>query len=374
MTILKGMTWNHPRGHDPLVACSAEWQQNTGVRITWEQRSLQDFESYPVEDLARAYDLIVIDHPHVGQITREGCLVPLDVPDRAADLAAIHAGTVGPSFESYRWQGRIWGFPIDAATQVQAWMPDRLAAPVRDWDDMMALAREGRVMLPLRPPHSLMVLYTLAAHLGHPCTVEGPELIAPEVGAQVWEIMRELADLVDPACAAMDPIAVFEAMADPASRTACVPLIYGYISYSISGFRPHLIRFADLPVIDGRPPHGSALGGTGIAVSARSAHPAAAMDFAYWVASAPVQRTIYAASGGQAGHSAAWEDEAANHRTHDFYRATRATLEGAWLRPRHGGGMGFQAAAARRITEGLMAREAAGPVVDGINRLFRSSF
>ena len=73
------MTWSHPRGYDPMVACSALWKEKTGVEIMWDKRSLQDFESFPVEELARAYDLIVIDHPHVGQITAEGCLAPLDV-------------------------------------------------------------------------------------------------------------------------------------------------------------------------------------------------------------------------------------------------------------------------------------------------------
>lgn len=80
IVVLKGMTWNHPRGYDPMVACSQSWQEKTGVEIRWEKRSLQDFEAFPVETLARNYDLIVIDHPHVGQITGENCLLPLDVP------------------------------------------------------------------------------------------------------------------------------------------------------------------------------------------------------------------------------------------------------------------------------------------------------
>lgn len=75
---LRGMTWDHPRGYDPLVACSALYKDHNGVEITWEKRSLQDFESFPVEELARRYDLIVIDHPHAGQVAREGCLYPLD--------------------------------------------------------------------------------------------------------------------------------------------------------------------------------------------------------------------------------------------------------------------------------------------------------
>lgn len=101
---LRGMTWSHPRGYDPMVACARDWRARTGVSIEWDKRSLQDFESFPVEDLARRYDLIVIDHPHVGQITAEGCLTPLDLPGREAAFAALADGIVGLSLPSYSWQ------------------------------------------------------------------------------------------------------------------------------------------------------------------------------------------------------------------------------------------------------------------------------
>ena len=80
------------------------------------------------------------------------------------------------------------------------------------------------------------------------------------------------------------------------------------------------LAFADIPVAGRRGPVGSALGGTGIAVSAFSEAPAAAIDFAYWIASGDVQRGPYAAAGGQPGHAAAWEDDAVNAATGDFYR------------------------------------------------------
>ena len=185
MTTLKGMTWHHPRGFDPMVATSQEWQSRTGISIVWEQRSLQDFESYPVEDLARKFDLIVIDHPHVGQITREECLVPLDRADRATALAELANGSVGPSFNSYNWEGRQWALPIDAATQVQAYRPDCLEGPATTWTHVLELAREGLVLLPMRSPHSLMSFYTLAANLGTPCHSEHQdELIDVEAGAK----------------------------------------------------------------------------------------------------------------------------------------------------------------------------------------------
>ena len=372
---LKGMTWSHPRGYDPMVACSALWREKTGVSVAWEKRSLQDFESFPVEELARAYDLIVVDHPHVGQITAQGCLAPLDVPGREAGFAALAAGSVGKSFPSYGWQGRQWAFPIDAATQVQAWRPDLAARAPATWDEVLELARQGRVLVPLRPPHSLMCFFTLAANLGHACAADGPgDLIDPQAGEQAFDMLRGIAALVDPACLAMDPIAVSEKMAEPGSGIVSAPLIYGYVSYATAGFRPNRLAFADMPAAGGSGPVGSALGGTGIAVSAFSAAKEEAIDFAYWIAGADVQRAPYAAAGGQPGHAAAWEDDAVNLATGDFYRATRATLEGAWVRPRHDGYMAFQQAASDRINRGLGERHDAGRVVADLNRLFVQSF
>jgi multiple sugar transport system substrate-binding protein len=371
--VLRGMTWDHPRGYDPLAACSALWRERTGVAVEWDRRSLQDFESYPVEELARRYDLIVIDHPHVGQVTAETCLAPLDQPARTAELEALRAGSVGASFESYRMAGRLWALPIDAATQVQAHRPDRLAAPPADWGEVVRLAREGRVLCPMRPPHSLMSLYTLSGQLGAPARVEGPDLFDVERGAGAYDLLAELVGLVDPACFAMDPIAVLERLAREDADADCAPLIYGYVSYSLAGFRPARIAFSDLAPAGSLGPTGSALGGTGIAVSAFSRHVDAAADFAFWVASGEVQRGPYAAAGGQPGHAAAWEDAAVNAPVLDFYRATRATLEAAWVRPRHDGYMPFQHAASERLNQGLQSGEPAAAVLGDLNRLFRQS-
>lgn len=369
---LKGMTWSHPRGYDPMVAGAEQWLADKGVEIEWEKRSLQDFETFPVEELARNFDMIVIDHPHVGQITKEGCLLPLDVPGRETELKELADGSVGQSFPSYNWQGRQWAFPLDAATQVQAWRPDLMDKPVTSWGEVLRLARAGKVLLPLRSPHSLMCFYTLVANAGTPCAVEG-ELISVEDGVKAFEQLREIASLVKPKCFGMDPIAVFEEMAKPDSDIACSPLIYGYVNYAMPGFRDRLIRFADIPA-GAAGVAGSALGGTGIAVSAFSKHPEAAIDFAYWIASGDVQKGLYAASNGQPGHADAWEDDTVNNATSGFYRDTRATLEGAWVRPRHDGYMPFQEAASERINKGLLDNEKAEDVVADLNRLFRESF
>ncbi|UGX88120.1 ABC transporter substrate-binding protein [Phyllobacterium meliloti] len=368
------MTWSHPRGYDPMVACSRLWFEKTGVAIEWDKRSLQDFESFPVEELARSYDLIVIDHPHVGQITAEHCLAPLDVPGREIERDGLSKGSVGQSYPSYHWQGHQWAFPVDTATQVCAWRPDLLKQSPKTWDEMLVLAREGRVLLPLRPPHSLMTFYTLCGNLGTPCATASGELINREHGMRVLEMMREISALVDPARFEMDPIAVLERMAESGSQIACAPLIYGYVNYAIKGFRPNLVAFADIPAAGENGPIGSALGGTGITVSAFSAHRAKAIDFAYWIASGDIQRGLYAEAGGQPGHADAWEDEAVNAATSDFYVATRMTLEAAWVRPRHNGYMAFQQSASDRINQGLQSWQNTGSVIDDLNAQFRLGF
>ncbi len=362
------MTWDHPRGFDPLVAGAQVWREQTGVEVSWERRSLQDFESFPIQTLARQYDLIVIDHPHVGQITREGCLLPLEAP-------ALPQHFAGASFDSYVWEGRLWAWPIDAAAQVQAFRPDRLSTPLTGWAEVVELARAGRVHCPMRPPHNLMALYTLCGLHGRPARESRPEFFDPEVGARAYESLQELLAHLDRDCFAMDPIQVFEAMSGVESHIACVPLIYGYVSYARHGFRPARIDFADIPVMrPGALPLGSALGGTGIAVSAYSSQPGAAREFARWVASDPVQSGLYAAAGGQPANAMAWADSAVNAPVHGFYTHTRATLEGSWVRPRHDGYMRFQDAGAQRLLTALRMGERATTVIAALNQLFRESF
>ena len=370
MIELKGMTWSHPRGYDPMVATARAWAAQTGVTIHWDKRSLQDFETFPVEELARQYDLIVIDHPHVGQIVAETCLAPLDVPGREAERAALAKASVGQSYSSYEYAGRQWAFPIDAAAQVMAYRADLIDAP-KDWAGVILLAKAGHVVLPMLAPHSMMSFFTLAANLGHHCATTEGDLIDAATGAQVIDKLAEVTALIEPSNFAMDPIAASEAMARPDAKVALMPLGYGYVSYAIPGFRPRTLTFADIPL-----PHaaGSALGGTGIAVSAFSQHRDAAIDYAYWVASGPVQSGLYASSGGQPGHADAWDDAAVNAATGNFYRNTRKTLAAAYVRPRHTGYMAFQDAASKRLNAGLIGREKPAAIVADLNRMFRESF
>jgi multiple sugar transport system substrate-binding protein len=366
------MTWDHPRGYAPLLAAAREWRAKGGPAIEWDRRSLQDFETYPVEDLARRYDLIVIDHPHVGQVAGHGWLVSLEELLPAATLAAIAAGSVGDSYESYRWRGCQLALPIDAATQVQAWVPERIGGPLAEWRDLAELDIRREVRLPLRSPHSLMALFSLCGLHGIRLDRTGPDLF-PAAAKRALADLTALAEAVDPACFDMDPIAVLEEMGRPASAVMVAPLVYGYVSYAMEDFRSARIRFADVPAVGPAGVAGTALGGTGIAVSALGRDPEGAAAFAAWVASGPIQAGLYAESGGQPAHADAWQADAVNAAAGDFYRATRATIDGAWLRPRHDGYMVFQSAASERLDSGLRSGEAPERVLAALNQLYRES-
>ncbi|WP_439498577.1 extracellular solute-binding protein [Bosea sp. (in: a-proteobacteria)] len=368
---LRGMTWDHPRGYDPLIACSALYREQIGIEIDWDKRSLQDFESYPVEDLARRYDLIVIDHPHVGQIVRENCLLPLDQPGFEAQRRALLADSVGLSYHSYLYRSRLWALPLDAATQVQAWRQDRLERAPETWAEVREQGCKGAVVLPLRAPHSLMCLMTLAANLGWEPGGPSEDFLPASIGEEAMAQLGELVANLDPRCFELDPIAALDALATN-DELACCPLVYGYASYAHAGFRPRRLAFADIPCLGSTGPLGSVLGGTGLAVSARTAFPKEAVDFTYWITSAEIQAGPYSAAGGQPGHGAAWLDETVDRAANGFYSQTRATLEGALLRPRHDGYMRFQHESALAIAAALRERAAPAAIVGTVNATMRA--
>ena len=89
---LKGMTWDHSRGFDPMVATATAYSKaHPHVQITWEKRSLQAFADRPIEEMAGAYDLMVIDHPHVGQVAGSGELLALDTMERGNGQKAFQS-------------------------------------------------------------------------------------------------------------------------------------------------------------------------------------------------------------------------------------------------------------------------------------------
>jgi multiple sugar transport system substrate-binding protein len=327
---LRGITWDHPRGLDSVRGAANAWALAGGKEIAWDVRSLQGFADASLEVLVDQYDLLVIDHPHIPHAAKAGLLVPVDTVGRDPELATLAAQSVGPSHSTYEHEGHQYGLAIDAATQVAVYRPDVLSQPPTTWDEVFALAEEGRVLWPSKPVDAISSFLTLAANRG--AAIAGEGFIDTDEGLAVLDRLHHLAALVPPICLGENPIETAEHLAGE-EAWAYAPLAFGYTNYSRAGFRRHRLAYTDMPR-GRRGVAGSCLGGAGIAVSSRSAHAAEAVDFAFWVASAEVQRGVYYASGGQPGNAVAWDDDAVNADCLDFFRSTRATLEGAWVRPR----------------------------------------
>ena len=355
-TVLRGITWDHPRGLDSVRgAASAYARRHPDIRVAWDARSLQGFADQPLEVLVQEYDLLVIDHPHIPHAAAGGLLAALDGRGRDIALADLATHAVGPSHRTYAHAGHQYGLAIDAAAQVAVHRPDLLPVPPSTWDEVLELAATGRVLWPVKPVDAISSFLTLAANRGVPIARDG--FIARHAGLEILGDMHRLAELVDPACLDENPIQAAERLAT-GDRWCYVPLAFGYTNYSRAGFRPHRLAYTDMPAGPGGVA-GSCLGGAGIAVSAFSRHLDAAVAHAFWLASAGVQRGVYYASGGQPANIAAWEDDAVNGDSLDFFRATRRTLDASWVRPRFDGWLDVQ-----DVVGGLVNRALRGELSD----------
>ncbi len=356
----RGLTWDHPRGYRALEAAAATVAPEQGLSIAWDRHPLEGFEAHPIADLAARYDLIVLDHPHVGEAVARDCLVPMEDVIGADALAALQDAAIGPSLASYRCSGKHWALPLDAASQVMAHDPARVPTPPRTWDEVLALARSVPVALSLSGPHAALTFQSIAASLARGRPQDA--FVDPEVGVSAYGLMACLMTDATRARIGQNPIALLEAIAQ-GQDLALVPLVYGYVNYARRG-----VAFADAP--RGHAGIGSILGGTGIAVSRRCTVSDELRAHLLWLMGEDAQRRFIPAHDGQPALRSAWADPEVDRAWGGFYSATSATLEGASLRPRHDGAIAFQTEASVLLREGLLAEEPAAPVLAGIEAAF----
>ena len=379
-TELQGITWDHERGRDPLLATAERFEAETGIRVNWTARSLQAFADAPIPDLAEQYDLLVLDHPHLGEIVPTGALLPLDdLLDR--DFIADQArSSVGPSHASYEWEGRLWGLAIDAAGHVSAYRPDlleRLGVGVPEtWDDVFALDEAARsagmsISLPNKAVDTLGTLLTLLANSGTE-PYQGEEQLAPRSAAlEKLALLTRLTVASPPEAFSWNPILLLDHMAEHDDVVYC-PILFGYSNYSRPGFRRSLVQFRPVPSA-GLGPCGGVIGGAGLSVSSRCRELDAARAYAEYVASPEVQRTLYVEAGGQPGHRAAWIDPHANELSSAYFAETLPGLDAGYLRPRYDGALLVQNDGGNMVWESLRSGGDPSDLLDRLDALYRRS-
>lgn len=375
--VLSGVTWNHSRGYVSVVATAQRYTEiHPDVEIHWDKRSLQEFADAPIQTLANKYDLLVIDHPWAGFAAESGILTGLQHHIPADFLQDQAANSVGQSHGSYSFGDNQCALAIDAATPVASYRPDLLeryqAELPRTWDELLALARKGYVIMPGIPIDTLMNFYMLCSTQGEDPFQDAEWVVSDEMSLQALEQLRELTNLCPPEIFNRNPIATYDVLSSKDDYVYC-PFAYGYSNYSRRGYSDHILIFDDMVDIGGNGRCRSTLGGTGLAISSQCAAIDVATDYAMFTASPIIQQTLFTESGGQPGHRSAWVDDENNRRTNNYFKNTLPALDRAYLRPRYPGYLHFQDHAGSPIRDYNMNGGNPREVLAKLKNLFHES-
>lgn len=371
-----GITWDHPRGYSALFEASRRLEhQGSPILIRWEKQSLAEFESKPIQELCARYDLVVMDHPHLGTAVSGNCLQPLDEWLASASIERLARTTLGSAFESYQYRGKYWALPLDAATQVMALRLDLLGArpvPVT-WNEVLQLSDEVPVILSVGGPHALVTFFSICVALGEPPASLDPALIISQsTGTKALELMTELSVRVSKVLFELNPIQILERMTQT-DTIACCPLIYGYVNYADLRTQRKVLTFEEAPVTDRGGRHGSTLGGTGLAVSRKARICPELVDHLLWLVSEDVQRNLIPHFDGQPSAIGAWSDPDLNQRWNGFYKNTFATIREAWIRPRYPGYIEFQSEGSAIVRHGLRTGRTTSKVLQSLQDAYAKS-
>lgn len=356
--MITGIAWDHRRCWGPLDASIAPYRALTGEDVRWDRRSLYSFGEGDLGDYAARYDLVIYDHPFVGDIQRNGWLLDLSPFLSDRERAHFAADEVGRSWRSYAYGGGIWALPLDTAAQTAAWRPDLLdrhgfAVPttLAELHALVPKLKDRGLFIgwPSVPTDLMCTLVSLAASRGLSPGHGGGDFLASDAAAPVLADLRALAAAVHPKSREWNPIRCLDHMSG-ADDVVYAPYLFNYVNYA-TGQPDRPIAFGPPPAVAaGLAPH-TLLGGAGIGVSARSGNPEAAIAYAKWLCAPQYQSGDYVRYGGQPGSRAAWLSADCNALTADFFASTLPVMDNAYLRPTHPGFVPFFHDATLKLTE-----------------------
>lgn len=350
---ITGVAWAHRRCWGPLDADADE----SKFHIRWNRRSLYSFGEGDLGEFADANDLIIYDHPFVGDVCDRGLMLDLRQFLGADDIEMLERNQVGASYKSYHFDDGIWALPIDSAATTAAWRPNLLreigCELPKTIDDVFDLARrakeQGKWVAWAAKPTDLFCSYiSMVASMGMAVGHEEGPFTPRELSAEVVEKMKMLRGLVHPKSLQWNPIQLFDHMSSN-DDVVYSPYAFNYVNYSTANERG--LAFGSSPRMVSDQPARGLLGGAGIGISAKSRNPEAAFAYAMRLIDPAFQASDYVANGGQPGMRSAWVSPECDEMANGFFSNCLQAMDDAFLRPTIPGFVSFFHEGTHRLSD-----------------------
>lgn len=346
MIALRGLTWQNPRGYDPLVAAARSWTLAHPVSIEWEQAPWYRFEERVFGSETEHFDLVMFDHPWTGSLVQRRRLLPWDAILSQEYLRDLSARVIAPSFESYTRDGHLWGLPVDASCTAGLYRDDLVDGQLlpSTWEEVAAWARAYH-----HPPHRYGLVLCVQGALGNclflsmMASIDGCPYIDPEhpccdraAAEYVLATVRELLRFTPPGSTEWGPWDIYDHLTARDDVAYC-PSIFAYVNYFFAKGRGDHLRLGPVPSSGNGKPGRPILGGVGLGITSVCKAGTEAADFGKFLVDDETQRTLIPGHNGQPAVMSAWIDGELNQRTHGFYRLLAPNMSTAYVRPTYDG-------------------------------------
>lgn len=372
---LCGVTFDHPRATKSVIQSAEIYKKiHPQIKINWTSHPLEAFETLSIQKLAEDFDLIVFDHPFIGEVIKHNLLYSLNELLDQNQINKLEAEVVGNSLFSYMANGNLWALPIDGASQMSAYLKseaEKFKFANSSIENLLSASADKafarKVAFPLVPTHASCTFLTLATTL-HGQNRSGLFYFEDEIFKKSLEILKNLAKTFNPISFELNPIQLLDLMSK-GEEIQYSPFIFGYAPYAVTGFRENLIKFVPSPGINGN--HSKTiLGGAGLGISRKCKFPQEAAKYSYWLTSNEVQADIFPINLGQPALRSGWESNSNSDMSENFFGSCLTALENAFVRPRMVGWPSFQEILGEILTSALKDEISTGSALkEVINQL-----
>ncbi len=353
MITLRGRTWASRRGYGGLAASAEAYTQlRPDVQVEWEQLDFDELFYDSRRQFVTGsvnFDLLMIDHPWVGELAVNGWLVDMDELLTSVQQLDLDEDADRSSLEAYRYDdgacARLWSLPVDGACQILAFRPELVGTAVDqlpgDWDSFLALGESLHeppdhcaYTHQFGGPNHFLTLLGIAAALGDAPYSSPSRGLHRDAGARGLDILRRIWELsIESQVESPDTLVhrTFPLMMAE-DRAAMCPGVFAYITH-YGGEGERQLAIADMPVMPETGKRTSLLGGMGLAIASASPHRDAAWEYATFVMSREVQGGVFVENGGQPGRVSALTSGYADAECAGFGPVLAAALDDCYIRP-----------------------------------------